>query len=498
LTNIVVSGRTGTEIVTRDVAVGLLRQGHEPIVYTPKAGPLADRLRSASVPVVDDIAAIRVVPDIIHGHHNVPLATAVARFPKVPAIFVCHDFVAWHDSPPIFPSIRRYVAVDHTVADRLRVESGVPLERVIVRLNAVDLERFPLSDRELPERPKRALAFVKHAQHVDHVARACAARNITLDVAGTMAGKPLEEPEKVLPQYDLVFTSALSALEAMASGCAVIVCDARGLAGFVTPDTFERWRPYNFGLRTLQRPVTVDALVAEIDRYDRAAAANVTALVRRDAGMQDLVDGYIALYEECVAEGVPRARAQHDVALARFVQQWGPRDDARWPWMVERRQLLDDLDAARGLPPRIRLGETVSVVTGHGRADRVSGFSFPEAHGVWTDGDTAVMVVRVDAPAPEVQLEFLTDAFVRADHSRLEVDVFANAARVATWSFEHPSVPSWRRAAVTPSADGVVVLTFAIRTPTSPSALGEGADARALGIALSQLRIAVPEREAPS
>ena len=211
LTNRALSDRTGTEIVIRDLALGLLRRGHHPYVYAHEIGAFAAEVRGASIPVVDEIDAIGTTPDVIHGHHNSALAAAVARFPDVSAIFVCHDFTAWHDAPPIFPSIRRYVAVDRTVADRLVIESGIPPERVAVHLNAVDLERFSIRNRELPARPRRALAYVKHTAHLEELRAACSSRGIALEVAGTVAGKPLAAPERVLRDYDLVFTSALAA-----------------------------------------------------------------------------------------------------------------------------------------------------------------------------------------------------------------------------------------------------------------------------------------------
>ena len=40
----------------------------------------------------------------------------------------------------------------------------------------------------------------------------------------------------IFRRHDLVFASARSALEAMATGCAVIVLDGRGFAGLVTHD----------------------------------------------------------------------------------------------------------------------------------------------------------------------------------------------------------------------------------------------------------------------
>ena len=108
ITNIVLSGRTGTEIVTRDLALGLQARGHRPIVYTHQsAGEIADELRRAAIPVHDRIELIETPIDVIHGHHTSVAAVAVARFPDTPAIFLAHDALAWHDAAPIFPSIRR-------------------------------------------------------------------------------------------------------------------------------------------------------------------------------------------------------------------------------------------------------------------------------------------------------------------------------------------------------------------------------------------------------
>ena len=68
LTNFMVASRTGAELYTYDVALALLARGHSPIVYATVLGPLADQLRAATVPVVDDLSAISAVPDVLHGH----------------------------------------------------------------------------------------------------------------------------------------------------------------------------------------------------------------------------------------------------------------------------------------------------------------------------------------------------------------------------------------------------------------------------------------------
>ena len=492
LTNRALSGRTGTEIVVRDVALGLLRLGHLPFVYAHEIGAFADELRAASIPVVDDIEAIGTTPDIIHGHHNSAVAAAVARFPDVPAIFVCHDFTAWHDAPPIFPSVRRYVAVDRTVADRLVIESGIPPDRVAIHLNAVDLDRFEAPHRDLPLRPMRALAYVKHLAHIDALRAACSARGISLDVAGTVAGKAVAAPERLLREYDLVFTSALAALESMASGCGVVVCDARGLAGFVTPDEFERWRPYNFGLRTLTRKVTAESVAEQIDRYDAAAATAVTTMVRSTADLRDLVQRYVDLYRACIAEGAGLDRPAHDRALARHLERWVPRYAAGWPWMIERDHLMRERDAALDRPPRLREGDDVTLGAGSSLVvEFAGGFSGPEDWGVWTDGDEAVLVVRVDvAGAAEIEIALLVEAFVRPENTPLTVGVRANGIPVASWSFLGPHGPTWQGVRV-PIAAGseLVVLVFAIETPLSPKELGLSDDTRRLGLGFHRLAV---------
>src|SRR5436853_4955604 len=83
LTNRVLAHRTGTELYVRDVALGLLRRGHLPVVYSPRLGEVAADLRAQTVPVVDDPAKVSEAPDIIHGHHGLETLTALLAVPRV-------------------------------------------------------------------------------------------------------------------------------------------------------------------------------------------------------------------------------------------------------------------------------------------------------------------------------------------------------------------------------------------------------------------------------
>lgn len=284
---------SGTDLYTRDLALALLRRGWQPVVYATILGAVAEELRQATIPVTNDITRIAAAPDFIHGHHHLETLTALARFPGVPALFVCHDGLTWHSTPPRTRRIAAYIAVDRNCRDRMMLEHAIAEVRIFP--NAADLERFRRRS-PLPTRPSRALLF-SNAELDDSIATACSARGIALDIVGRAAGNAIDHPEEILGNYDLVFGKARCALEAAATGAAVIVCDARGLAGLLTSRDLDAMRSLNFGVRLLQRPITEETICAEIDRYDAEDASKVTDAVRATAGVDLLAEQFIELYE---------------------------------------------------------------------------------------------------------------------------------------------------------------------------------------------------------
>jgi Glycosyltransferase Family 4 len=296
--------RAGTEVYVRDLALGLLRRGHTPVVFSTVLGDVARELRAATVPVIDNLNSMAAEPDVIHGHHHIEAMMALLHFSKTPAIHFCHGWISWLDEPPHFPRILRYVAVDYTCRDRLVLEAGIPEEKVHVLLNFVDLDRFKPRD-PLPARPARALLFSNYASdetHLGVVREACDRVGLDLDVVGSGVGKPCAEPEKLLGSYDIVFAKARAAIEAMAVGSAVVLCDASGMGPIVTTGELERLRALNFGLRALREPLSIERLIHEIERYDPVDAAEVSRRIRASAGSNAALDDLICLYEEVIAE----------------------------------------------------------------------------------------------------------------------------------------------------------------------------------------------------
>jgi len=486
LTNITLAGRSGTETVTRDLAFGYLRAGHSPVVYTRTLGPIAEEIRARSIPVTDRIDDISGTIDVIHGHHLNACIAALVKFERTPAISVLHDFTTWYDLPPRLPSIRRYVAISDGFADRLTGEVGVDPATVKVVLNGVDTQRF-VPGAPLNKTPRRALAFAKNLGHVQAVAEACRRRDIAVDFIGGLAGPLVDAPESIMGQYDLVFGSARSAIEALACQRAVVVCDGRGMAGMVDRKTYSAWRRENFGLRILSQPVTVETCLAAIDRYDPATAVAVGQTLRAEANLEAWTKAYLEVLRKAVSEGAP---ARQGAEMARHLELWAPQLSKAWPWAVERQQLLDERNAAlSGLAP-LPVGRAVEFASDSPhwrRYVRLAGFHAPEDAGVWSSRMMADIRVVVPAGSEEGVLEIDYYAVPIAD-CPVTLEVMVNGRQV----FDAPTIvaPDGRigiALAGLVEADGTVWCTLRVSSVFNPMKLGISADDRDLGLGIARI-----------
>jgi len=288
----------------RDLACELRERGHEPFVYSPEPGPIAEELQGRGVACFDHPAAPMPEPDLVHGHHHPTAMAALLRFPAAPGLFVCHDRSAWHDEPPRHPRLRLYVAVDENVRVRLVEEGGIADERVRFVPNGVDLRRFRRRG-PLPARPRRALVFSNQARedtHLPAVRRACEREGVALDAVGVGVGRSVAEPERLLGGYDLVFAKGRCALEALACGTAVVVCDRGGVGPMVRSAEVDVLRRVSFGRSSYTAPPDdADAIVDRIRGYDPLDAAKTSDRIRATAGLSHTVDRLLELYAEVIA-----------------------------------------------------------------------------------------------------------------------------------------------------------------------------------------------------
>ena len=226
----------------------------------------------------------------------------------------------------MLPRIRRYLAVDRLRRERLVAENGIPPERVAILPNFVDLRRLPEASLR-PSRPRRALLYSNRTDDASWVAavRAACRRNglAAPAVVGAAAGNAVDDPGRLFSEHDLVFARGRSALEAMATGATVVLCDVEGSGPRVTPVNFAELADLNFGVGALRLPHDGARLAAAIAGYDAEEAAAVARLVRQHGSLELAVERLLALYrdlldEPCASEP-GAAAAEEGRAIARLL-----------------------------------------------------------------------------------------------------------------------------------------------------------------------------------
>jgi hypothetical protein len=434
ITALDLSARRGVQSVTRDLAVGLRDAGHHPTLYARVAGPAAEDLRRAGFDVETTVDALSGAYDVIHVQQIVTCSPVLARFPEIPAVFVCHDNAGWFDEASPLPNVRRYAAVSGALAERVMFDARVARDKVDLILNTVDLRRFEPGPTPAPT-PKKALAFAKNEEHVETIRAACLQRGIAVDFIGQAASVEIADAGTALPNYDLVFASALSALEAMACLRPTIVCDGRGMAGMVDMPRYEKWRPENFGLGVFNAPLSVERTLAEIDRYDAAEAARVGERFRQEAGLESWIERYVDLYRAAIATPAP-SKDEWDAKWAKHLERWTPRPSDEWAWTHDRQALVNELRRVRtGLEPLPR--ENRLTFGQEGAAARFVdpvGFEQQQSGAVWTTARLATLRFRPGAMPTGLGLALEYAVSLPDAAFGLEIAALVNGVEVARWT----------------------------------------------------------------
>ena len=345
ITNYQLDHRTGTEIVVRDLERGLRSRGHAVCVYTPRPGALSDEIIAAGGNVVTAIDEVPFIPDVIHGHHNGPATEAALHFPSTPLIFVCHSRHYWLDMARGVPSVRKYVAVDLNCHERLLAEGVVP-DSIHLIINAADIDRFVLrSEASMSSPLRKAAIFSNNAasgRFVDSVKRACASAGFTLDVLGEGAGRSIDDPERVLAEYDVVFAKARCAIEAMVAGCAVLAADEAGYGGLVTHANVDWMLDWNVGDRTLQQMHDSVVIEKDLRHIDEDDVRQVSLRVRERCSLSGALDAYERLYRAAI-DG---ERGPHSPPAS----SWQGSHDALTQYATDLEEILRD-DGSWTMPP---------------------------------------------------------------------------------------------------------------------------------------------------
>jgi hypothetical protein len=291
--------RYGTELYVASVAAALRERGWTVGAFSLVLGDVAELMRSRGIAVSDRLEDLPA-PDLIHGNCYFETLLAHLAHPGAPIFSLLHVENWWLQYPPFVPALRRVGAVGDDCREAAVGQLGFAAAEVEWHPNFADPERFKPRG-PLPEKPRRALVFSNYASDdtfLPAVGVACQEMKIVHEVRGARSGQVTSEPEHLLGQYDLVFAKGRAAIEAMVTGCAVVLCDYAGVGPMVTVENLESLRRLNFGLRTLTRKLTAQQLVREIVHFDPVDAAAVTDAMRRQAALGAAIDRLEATYRD--------------------------------------------------------------------------------------------------------------------------------------------------------------------------------------------------------
>ncbi len=323
LTNNQISTRTGSELYLCEIAEALHAAGHDVACFSLTCGPLSERLKSLGIPVSDDLRALPRQPDVIHGQHIIETTLAAMTYRTVPVVSFCHGPEAWQENACKLPNVVHWVAVDYACHRRLVEDEQIDPDRVTVLLNHYD-ERKYQPRTPLPAKPRKALLLSNNLnpQHPAFAAisSACALHGIELSTAGANLGGRVENVEQLLPQFDLVFAKARTAIEALAVGCAVVQAEHFGAGQLVRTENFNELRPLNFGYRSMTYPLTVEHFSEQIAKYDAQDAGEVSRRIREEATLSATMTNLLALYEHAIAMKASLQDYDPSIAAADFLR----------------------------------------------------------------------------------------------------------------------------------------------------------------------------------
>ncbi len=314
----------GTEHWIRDIANFLNRNGVPILVYANSLGTVADQIASSGVRVTSSIDEVReFAPQVVHLHHARRMRPLVESLQGSDAKFInmLHGVLPPMEVPQL-SGIDQYLSVSIATKAHACLLSGRSWQSVNIIPNFFDERRF-LADGA-PSKHKRALLFARIAERdqVTDLQSLLQQFGYELDWRGGQDGI-IQEPEEELKQYDLVFASGRSAIEASACRGRVILWQDGMIGPAVTVANFWTSVLGNFALfsslmpcRSADDPIAPEWLAQQLSLLSDEEAEAITNEVRKNVSLTNVGNLLLATYVDTLRRD-PTAETDRDTELSR-------------------------------------------------------------------------------------------------------------------------------------------------------------------------------------
>lgn len=301
ITNNTLQNLGGSEWVVIELARALVARGHQVVACSSQIGEAGRLIKESGITVINNPFDTPFQPDVIHGQHHLDTMRAIAAFPNTPAIYHYHGYFPWVEDAPFHPRITHYLGMCELLTEKLRVNADTGSAQILTFNNWFDDTRFKYP-RVSQKTPKKALfyfrAFNRQSSIAQKLVEIFKLNGIELDL--NVEGNSTPEPELVLNEYDIVLASGRSAIEAMASGCAVIPVSDKACLDFVNLQNFEEFQKQNFSPLSFTPNFNIQNINDILQQYNVNDVQLVTKKIRQENNLSNRVIEFENIYLDSI------------------------------------------------------------------------------------------------------------------------------------------------------------------------------------------------------
>jgi hypothetical protein len=318
----------GTETYLLTVADNLVRLGHEVVAHAPRLGPMSDVFR--------DVGATVVLADALPGEcdgllvNEVATAYAMAEhYPGQPQVFVAHSALFDAQIPPLLPVPGSIcVVMNDRLAARVAALAtpGAPLEVVRLRQPIDSVRLAPRGEPAVVPRRVLLLSNYLTGPALAALEGACDAVGLELTRTGSLTAATYDVASAVA-HADIVVGKARAVLDGMSCGRPVLVFDAFGGDGWVTPASYPQLEADGFAGQSQEQVYDAEGLAAALREYDPAMGQANRELILKHHQDRKHAEALVGLFHRAALR--PPAPVSHSGELSRLAAlRWRAEQEA--------------------------------------------------------------------------------------------------------------------------------------------------------------------------